>query len=50
MPQLRTSFDGKSSTAFLVAAYASFFAWLVHSFAVRSFFDSLQLLRKFLNR
>lgn len=50
MTQLRARLDGKSSMAFLIAAYASFFAWLGHSFAVRSFFNSLHLLRKFLNR
>jgi hypothetical protein len=48
--QLRTSLEAKSGTAFLIAAYASFFAWLAHSFAVRAFVDSLHLLSKFVKR
>jgi len=47
MRESPTNLDQKSSTAFLIAAYASFFTWLVHSFAVRGFLDSLHLLSKF---
>lgn len=46
MGESQTRFDRKFDTAFLIAAYASFFAWLTHSFAVRAFFDSLHLLTK----
>jgi hypothetical protein len=48
MPESQTSFDGRFSTAFLIVAYASFFAWLAHSFAVRAFFDSFHLISKLL--
>jgi hypothetical protein len=41
----------KSLGFWLLAVYASFFAWLMHSFAVRSFLASFkQLVAKFLTK
>jgi hypothetical protein len=33
--------QGSTSSAWIVAAWVSFFIWLFHSFAVRAFFESL---------
>jgi len=38
----------KSSAAWMIVAWASFLVWLAHSFAVRSFLDSLHVLGKVL--
>lgn len=40
--------QSKSSAAWMIFAWASFLAWLAHSFAVRSFLDSLHVLGKVL--
>lgn len=39
--EVRESNGGKSSRFWIAAAWISFLTWLVHSFAVRAFFDSL---------
>ena len=44
-------FTKKSLGFWIFAVYASFFAWLMHSFAVRSFLASFkQLVTKFLTK
>jgi hypothetical protein len=49
-PEFQSSFERKSGAALMIAAYASFFAWLTHSFAVRAFVDSFHLLSKLVRR
>jgi len=50
VPELQPSFERKPGAALMIAAYASFFAWLAHSFAVRAFVDSFHLLNKLVQR
>jgi hypothetical protein len=40
--------ESKSSTAWMITAWVSFFVWLGHSFAVRAFLDSLHVVGKVL--
>jgi hypothetical protein len=40
--------ESKSSAAWMILAWTSFAVWLVHSFAVRSFLDSLHVLGRVL--
>jgi hypothetical protein len=46
--ELSSGAERKSSAAWVILAWASFVAWLVHSFAVRSFLESLHVLGKVL--
>ncbi len=41
-PEIPKASDGKFSSLWIAAAWASFLVWLFHSFTVRAFFDSLR--------